>query len=36
MKKERIDRKEGLEKRLEDLTQSLRSDLQKARTRALE
>ncbi len=36
MKKDRVERKAGLEKKLENLTQSLRTDLEKARRRALE
>lgn len=35
MKKDRVQRRKGLERRLEDLTQSLKSDLEKARTRTL-
>jgi len=36
MKRERYERREGLEKRLESLTQSLKTDLQKARNRVLD
>ena len=35
MKKDRVQRRKGLERRLEDLTQSLKSDLDKARNRTL-